>query len=208
VALYNEILVGRFNQFIKRWMNFKGQAPAPQLASEIVPGFVFFSGNENRFNESWYRYALGVQNAAVAGLTTAMRFRNPGAAPGGSSVIAVLESVRLWEAAADSVIVLRRGSQPDVNLSTAVPGNPQERRIPTFSNSIVSLDLAGSQVGIQAFHVELAAGVETELIQTEPQEIVVDPGDWIQFASSLANTAFRISFRWRERSLEPSELGI
>ncbi len=39
MALFNEILVGRYNRFLQRLLSMKGHPPAPQLASEIQPNF-------------------------------------------------------------------------------------------------------------------------------------------------------------------------
>lgn len=209
MALYNEILVGRFNNLIKKWMSFKGQAPAPQLAGEITPAFNIPMGVETRFLEGWYRYGWVTDLAATPGLTSAARLRNPE----GSGMIAVIESCKLWSAAAQEIDIRQRAnSSTNANLGT--PSNPfslEERTGPLPKNEItsslqISTDLAGSQLGTAIWAMMMpAGGAPVELITYDDQQWVIDPGQWIQIFSNLANTRWMANFTWRERALEESE---
>jgi len=206
MAKYNEILVGRYNQALQKLFGIKGPAPAPQISGDIQINHSFFSGAENRSTEMWFRFAGLVNNGAVAGLTTAFRLRNPT----NSGVIAVVESLTIWTAAADKVDERRRGPNADVDLSSTTGGFPAERRIPNFSLSSLrmSLDLAGNQLG--NFHAEYGtqANVMVQLIQNEDQERVIDPGEWLQLHTTVANNAFTVNAIWRERILEEGEARV
>ncbi len=208
MALYNEILVGRFNNFMKKWLNMKGQAPAPQLAGEVSPSFTFFSGVENRWLEGWYRYMQAFDQPAVVGLTTAVRFRNPA----NSGMIAVIESMKLVSAAGQDFVIRQRDIQADINLGAVTQAAGIERReyigtLPQRSAINTSVDLAGSQLGVAvALYILPAGGPPLELILQDNQEWVVDPGQWFQFIGNLANTRWTLTIGWRERPLEPSEV--
>src|SRR6266481_932188 len=59
MAVYNEIGIGRWNRFIQKLTDIKGSPPARQLASEIVFHHGIFSGEENRYLESWDLFGVG-----------------------------------------------------------------------------------------------------------------------------------------------------
>src|SRR5713101_5173625 len=110
---FNEILVARYNRYLQKLFGIKGDAPVPILASEIMPSFSLFSGIENRFLESWYRYGIGIDiPAGAAGKNGQVRLRNPS----GSNVLGVVEKVTM-----NSTAVLTFGvqvGQPNTDLGT------------------------------------------------------------------------------------------
>jgi len=209
MAIFNEILSGRYNRALQKIFAVKGGPPVRQIGGEIMPIVSIFSGAENRFAEGWYRYGFAVANAAIAGLTTAARFRNPT----GSNSIAVIESCKLWTAAAMAMDIRQRANlAADADLGT--PSQPFSLELRTrtglqnqMSTSMhISTDLAGNQQGTQIWFLQMpAGGTPLELINCEDQEWVIDPGQWVQIFSNLANTAWVVNFTWRERPLEESE---
>ncbi len=206
MAIFNEILVGRYNRALQKLLGIKGSPPVRQVGGEIMPILGMFYGVDNRFLETWYRYAFNFDQPAIAGLTTAVRFRNPA----GSGVIAVLESVKIWSAGAQNIQMRQRDVIGDVNLGTAFQIQGIERRqfgVSTQrSNTNISQDLAGNQQGtiVNMFPMP-AGGQPLEQILFDEQEFVVDPGQWFQWFGDLANTRWVINFIWRERPLEESE---
>jgi hypothetical protein len=204
MAKYNEILVGRFNTFLQKYFGIKGPAPAPQLAGDIQVAHSLFSGVENRFAENWRRYANAFTNPATVGLTTAMRFRNPT----GSGMIAVIEKCTLHVgAAADRVNMTIRDVLTDADLGTPVSSLTLERRPYRSASGIkISNDLAGNQQGTSLQSFALSANQTYEQIFDADQQLVVDPGQWLEWFNSTANNAFDINWVWRERPIEEGEL--
>src|SRR5258708_40293223 len=88
MALFNEILVGRYNRFLQKLLAMKGGPPAPQLATEIGTNIQLFHGVENRYLEGWQRFGgqFSVPAAGV-GNVGGFRFRNPA----GNNVITAVE---------------------------------------------------------------------------------------------------------------------
>jgi hypothetical protein len=62
-------------------------------------------------------------------------------------------------------------------------------------------------VGNFAGIIPTQARVAIELITFEDQEITVDPGQWVQIHTTVANTEFWSWVTWRERPIEEGELG-
>jgi len=91
MALYNEILVGRYNRSLQKLFGIKGSPPAPQLSSDIQTSHSFFSGQENRYPESWYLYGVPKAFAASAANRNQFRIRNGVT----SGVIAVVSMIHL-----------------------------------------------------------------------------------------------------------------
>src|SRR5438093_5107434 len=90
MALHNEILVGRFNKYLTKLLGMKGEAPAPQIASEIQAQLSIFTGVENRAIEGWYRYGL-VINLEAGVVKAVAQIRNQS----GSNGMVVFEKLAL-----------------------------------------------------------------------------------------------------------------
>src|SRR5229473_5047766 len=96
MAVYNEILAGRFNRALQKLFGIKGPPAVPQLGGEIVPSVSMFYGVENRYLEAWERFGFQIVQAAVVGQAGSFRLRNPV----NSGTIAVLEKITVWSGAA------------------------------------------------------------------------------------------------------------
>jgi hypothetical protein len=209
MAVYNEILVGRFNNFIKKFMGFKGQSPAPQLASEITPAFTLDNGVENRFLMSWYRWGTGIQFAPTAAQANSVRLRNPA----GSKVIVVLEKVSMSSLANDIVSggrILSAGVLVTSDLTTrnAVSLDLRQQQIPFAGmNSTLKVSSAqGTSPNTDTVFLEmLQASDNVDFILSDDQQIALMPGDCWQFDTTTVNTRTLFSAVWRERVLEESE---
>jgi len=77
MAVYNEILAGRFNRALQKLFGIKGPPAVPQLGGEIVPSVSMFYGVENRYLEAWERFGFQIVQAAVVGQAGSFRLRNP-----------------------------------------------------------------------------------------------------------------------------------
>lgn len=209
MAVYNEILVGRYNRFLQKVTAIKGGPPAAALGGEIMPILPLESfGVENRYLASWQRFGFFIAAAAGGvGLRSGIRFRNPA----GSNVLAVFEKIRLTRLAgtADNILASYNFSPP-APVDFIVSANLQPRldarqQVPTATLIPSSSGNVGGSTG--AFFwidlVGITGGVE--LIVDDDQELPVLPGDAITFWSNNLNSEIDASVIWRERFLEDSE---
>jgi hypothetical protein len=207
MARFNEILAGRYNRFLQKLLQLKGGPPASQLASEIMPVFPFFSGRENRFLEGWSTFGFTRTIVGVAAVAGACRIRNPV----GSNLVAVFEKISVGAAAvADQPLVELQATTGDlITPFQIIPTRWDARQGQNSSTMIFSDSSGGSVIGLQAkLQGFFTAGNAYEFINTDINELPLLPGDAIQVQSNVANQAFVVSWLWRERQLEDSELKI
>lgn len=201
MALYNEILTGRYNRFLQKLFGIKGQAPVPQLGSEIMPVFPVFAGIENRYLEGWERFAWGIEITSGGGTLSGIRMRNPT----GSNVIGVIESLILSAANTDAFEIMLSPSGADLT-TIAAPANPRldarQRPLPTLIQSSQTTTPAVTSVKLKA---RLLTNTSFQFINTDNQEIPLLPGEIIQGVPVTAAQTWGLSFIWRERFLEEPE---
>ena len=89
MAVYNEILVGRFNRALQKVFGMKGGPPSRQLGSEIMPVVMFPWGVEMRYLEGWAMHSWETVIAASPANTNGAQLRNPV----GSGLIAVFKKI-------------------------------------------------------------------------------------------------------------------
>jgi hypothetical protein len=204
MARFNEILVGRFNRFLQKLMSMKGGPVAAQLASEVQPIISFFNGVENRYLESWDRFAVFRATAGVAGQQTATRLRNPT----GSNVVGVIEKLTVEVGAIDSVFVDRLAQATDLFTIAGGGLQRQDNRGRPGPTLVLSENTAGipTIAGTAFDFASLLAGQPSQqLIFTRNQEITLLPGDAVQLRTNTAATSLSSAWYWRERLLEESE---
>ena len=207
MALYNEILTGRYNRFLQKLLGMKGEAPSPQLASEIIASFSLFQGAENRYLEGWNRFAIaGSPGIPAAGNRAAVRIRMPQ----NSNVIGVIEKMSIIKGSAG-------GSQPAVlfdSIATPMPTennvnigarNLDPRQQQTGSNAIVSNSVNFGVVGTVGFFAPCTNLVAFEWVWTENHELPLAPNSQITVADDQLADSIIVSIMWRERPLEESE---
>jgi len=208
MAVYNEIGIGRWNRFIQKITDIKGSPPARQLASEIVFQHPIFHGTENRYLESWGRFAIAANAAAGgAGNRSAAMIRNPP----GSNVVAVLERITATSTGgADSPnldFVINSGSGLTNGATVITVNSALDNRGPVATPTCaVSVSLnAGATLGLViALGVFPALGFY-DFITTDINEMPLLPGSaYIVYPNTL-NLGAIVNFQWRERFLEPAE---
>jgi hypothetical protein len=204
---YNEILVGRLNRFLQKYLSMKGDAPSVQLAADWQPTIQFDAGVELRYLQGWNRYAIAVTVNGVAANTSGFRFRNPST----SNVIAVIERIvanNTLVAATDFWNMQHGPSAADLAtiVSSAVArldprGSPQPACVSSVQNTTPALPALSSVI----LNLSIPAATGFELIANQNQEVPVLPGEAYQFQPNTVNTQFAFSIWWRERFLEESE---
>lgn len=206
MAVFNEILAGRFNRGLNKLFSMKGPAPSPQLASEIMPVLPLFFGNEARFLEGWQRYSMNARFPATAAVSSFLRFRNPK----NSLAIAVIEQVSFsFPAAGFDEWVVRMdlvNSSDFPGALTAVGGaNSQDNR-GQFQPQLSITQQQAAPVTVPNFEdVRGIANSTVYMIQHRDDEITILPDQQLTFQSEVLNQQAIISARWRERGMEESE---
>lgn len=207
MAIYNEILAARYSRALQKLFGMKGSAATRQLAGEIAPGFVLFSGTENRGLESWKIWAQSQSVAASVGNLSAARLRNPA----GSRVVAIIEKILLHTSSAATGAVVDRLPDPGANLTQLRTPVTRDLRMITgvqSSTLICSDGNPAAQAGgvQQQLFLILASNVMWDCIWPPEQEIVLSPGDCMDIYVLNTNTILNYNVFWRERALEESEL--
>lgn len=200
MAKFNEILVGRYNKALTKIFSMKGQAPAPQLASEITPAISMFYGIEHRIPESWDIFGVANIVAGAVGQTSTFRFRNPTL----SGMIAVFEKLTIASQTAAQEFDVSVG--PTITDLTGFTSFPRDGRGRPASSILGSSSIA-SQTALAGIigRFRISTTDTLEVIQHDEQEIVITPGQGLQVQTSLVNSELMVTAFWRERTLEESE---
>ena len=206
MALFNEILVGRYNRALQKLFGLKGEPPAPQLASEVSITHTFFSGVENRYLESWDRFAAAINVAAVALNQSGVRVRNPLT----SNVMIVVEKITYGETANDQPTVTFGTDPGDLATVIAASNSALDRRTRPNPSLVLSRQATTPVVPALASASTLenhfiGANVPRDVITFEEQEIPLIPGAALQIQALAVNQALTTSIIWRERYLEEGE---
>ena len=206
MALFNEILVGRFNRWVQKFYAIKsGTASLTQLLPSVQTVAPIMSGNEDRYLQGWQRFMVTQTVNAVAAQFSAIQLRNPP----GSNLCIVIEKINVLPGAVTLCRIFLGATAGD--FATIIPtggaridarGNQGSAAI--FSSGTTG-GLSGTNVGIFR---ELATTTfpETPFIVTQNQELTILPGDAILVEIELVNTQCSFALMWRERPLESSEL--
>ncbi|SRR6266481_1767650 len=204
MARFNEILAGRYNRYLQKLFQLKGGPPASQLASEVMPVYPFFAGRENRFLEGWSTFGIQRGVAGVAAVAGAMRIRNPV----GSNLIAVFEKITYAVSVNDQPSLQLQATTGDlITPFTIIPTRWDARQGQVSSSLVLSDSSGGSVIALQVkMLIFMLANTTYDFITTDVCELPLLPGDAIQLQSGTANTTFFVSWLWRERQLEDSEL--
>lgn len=212
MAIFNEILAGRYSRALQKLFGMKGGAAVRQLAGEVTPSIPFFSGVENRFIETWNRWAAVGDAGPTAANQSGVRIRNPV----GSNIIAVIEKLSVCEATGTDRLLIQQGTTAaDLSTVNGVAGNRLDARqafttatvapvcIVSQQSSAVALPALGNQFTLWGNFA--LANTSYDYVWDENQELTILPGDALQFSALTVNVRFLASIQWRERSLEESE---
>lgn len=202
MALYNEILVGRFNRGLQKLLALKGKTGSPQLAGEIMAVIPLFHGNEERYLDATDLFGMGVQQPNVAAANSAVRFRNPAT----SNTIACIIKLAISSSVVDQVNI--RVGATAADLATSQPNLALDARTQRPSSAISTSRQASGAAptfgGTLALFFALASN-NSDFILFEDQEIPILPGFALQVDQVGVNETLVVNVMWRERFLEDSE---
>jgi len=207
MAIYNEILAGRFAKSLQKFLSMKGGVPARQLAGEIMPVIPLepMTSLENRFNGSVRSFAYTkTVPAGGVGTFAAIRLRNPA----NSGTIAVIEKFSVGGPTA-SQISFYRGPTGSGDLTTNDAANESIRDVrmgPVSGSVIASFGTPAGNTGVPWGAVFYPANSQADLMLDPNQEFVIAPNDLVQAIVNTANQTQQFNVMWRERTLEESEV--
>jgi hypothetical protein len=200
MALYNEILVGRYNRFLQKLFGMKGPASVRQLASELQPALSVFHGAENRNLEGWDRYGVALETPQVAAQFSGIALRNPA----GSNVIAVVEKIAVSTATISDACVV--GNALTTDLTTVVTGVQLDKRGRVGSTCVPSSGSSAALPATNAFlGFKIGVNLPFDFLTTDIHELPLLPGDGILVKMGAVSEEIRGCFLWRERFLEDGE---
>jgi hypothetical protein len=206
MAKYNEILAGRYNRFLQKYLTMKGDPPASQLAGEIQPQFdVVKVPVDLRFLLGETLWGQGLNIAGSAGNLSALRIRNPV----GSNCIIVIEKISATPSVSEPVLV-NRGPTAGADLNAPVSGALRDARIgqPSGRGSValISVGNPAATQGATIVNVNIVTNVTQDIILHQDQELVLAPGDQYTVYGITVNTGLSVTVFWRERTMEDGEL--
>lgn len=196
--------LGRWSRYVERYFNIKGGGGLYDVEQTLRLGLLFQSGAEDRYLQGWNRFAVVASQTAVAAQFARTRIRNPV----GSNVIAVLEQICYFSttATADTPFVTYGAATTDLTTLIGLTFTRMDPRGSPQPTSIVSTNqqAAGGQALLQRGIT--GANVNVDYINSTDQQIPILPGQVVDVQANTANTASTVTFIWRERALEASEL--
>lgn len=202
MAGYNELQVGRYSRLSGKLFSMKGPGILNALIPELALTIACFYGAENRYLESWERFATTLPVTGGAGQNAAARIRNPT----GSNVVAVVEKLTASSSAADQptwYLSAQTGDLTTLTTITSLRLDPRGRILPTLAISTTTNYTPPANSA--RFRASYAANQSYDFVIDENQEITILPGDALDLASPTNATLLIPSFLWRERFLEESE---
>jgi hypothetical protein len=198
------LYAGRFNRWIEKFFSTKeGRSSLNSISPEIQPQINIFSGEEDRYLQGWIRSEVYNQVAAVAAQFGRLQIRNPK----GNQVIVVIEAASYWASATDfPALILVHSELADLSNFPNMTSARLDSRTSNSSTVVsVGATAAGFSGGAQIQRVCLA-NTTTDFILNPNQEMIILPGETLQFSSANVNQPANFNVMWRERVLEPSEL--
>jgi len=208
MAIFNEILSGRYNRALQKIFAIKGSAPVRQLGGEITPSHVFYSGVETRALEEWYRFGTVINLAAGVGQAVA-QLRNPA----GSNRLVVFEKISVSDDGVGGACVWNLGTQTAFSDQAGAfalsPAMSWDKRLNQASGMVGSLSSGGTATSlIRAFAAFPATGGNYDFITEEQQDIILSPGESIQIRATTNAKNLNTAWWWRERKFEPEEFNF
>jgi hypothetical protein len=205
VALFNEILVGRYNSLLTKLLSIKGPAPSPVVAPEIMPVLTLESDRPEWLFLGGQRllWGLALQNSAVA-LRALSALENPA----GSGVLVVLERLSFIAVTGAMPFHIRpisgASGLPASGGAVARDTRLNPAGTAVSSAAIMNSGQAGAPPinGSDAYHSVAPVNVVQEI----PIQLMLTPGfGVVVYGEAAVGQDYRLTWWWRERALEEAE---
>lgn len=201
MAVFNEILVGRYNRFLQKILGMKGGPPARSLAGEVMPVLPFYHGAESLIHQGWEIFGQAVTVAASVGNTSKVQLRNPA----GSNVVAAVIKVAATSGANTKLLM---GLSVPAAAAFATPATPAgfDSRGRRTSTCRVFSEAGAAIGGTIVYASEGLTATIKELVVGQHQSFPLLPDSSVQVGPNTVNTLVDVIFWWMERALEETEL--
>jgi hypothetical protein len=209
VALFNEILEGRYGLILSKLLSMKGSdTGAPQLSGDLVSTFVLEADAPEWYALGGGRLCFGQGQLAAggAGNRSVVALSNPAS----SGIIARLEYITFASTAAFFGAPIR--SNPNVTgMGTSSTVGVRDARIqqtPSCAIRTTNGFAVGGTLRTVVFPDFSAAAIYAGRIDVSNMGIVLSPNTAIQVDCGNDNQDFQCSFWWKERAANDGELRL
>lgn len=198
------INLGRWSRRVERYFNMKGGGGLMDVETSIRAILPIFTGVEDIYLEGWNRFSGAASVAANAANNGAVRLRNPT----GSNAVIVIEQLLVSNAVATNSFFNVQQGLTNVDLTTTSTGFRNDARYTANSVGVISSqNVTPANLGSGNAMLSVGANIlGRDLIVYHDTQFTLLPGDAIQIVDNTQNEQVVVNFRWRERSLEASEL--
>lgn len=211
--MINEIQVGGYNSLLNKLLSMREGSPAPTLAPEIFGAFVLENDRPEWAFLKGERLGIGGQTrTAVVGNRSFVALVNP-LGSGALAVVldvaysgdqALLERYELRFNNADTTGMTNSNRAINRDLrSIGVPGGNIPMSCQIFGGDLAAPPGVGSVIREGTWGASGTASQNDILI---PLDFVLPPGFALLMSANATNTTVSVSWRWRERILDPAEL--
>lgn len=202
MAVFNEILAGRFNRLLQKLLGMKGGPPSPSLAGDIMPVIPFPLSPTEAYLLNSFLFGASITQGAVVGQVGRFRIRNPST----SGVVGLIMQLLVSSDVATSAVLSLGASAVDLG-NTVARGRFDARTQRAGSSLVVTSDTnAASAALTQIARAFFGGGTTFSFLSSSLQAIPLLPGDALHMESPNTNVALVSSVWWSERPLEESEL--
>ena len=203
--IINQIQGGRWDTFLRRLLPIKDRSIAPIMASELVGYITVQEWSPEFYMLRDEKMAIGLANqGAVAAEFAHCKIRNPDL----SGNLVILEQIWINPSANSDILIAREGIElagfaqaatafRDSRAGQAVAIGETVAQVSTNSDAAA---LGGA--GITRLSVNAIDSLQLKF------PMVLEPGTGLIVREITVNIALRVTFVWRERVAEPSELLI
>lgn len=200
MALLNELQVGRYNGILHKLLDMKEGAPSPQLAGDIQPVLVLEADRPEWKYLGGEYLCLGYGRVSATNIPHAHLQNDQGA-----GVLVVLEKFVVSCSAAGEIFGGHRdglvGGGSQAFAEYTFRDSRLSRAADVTAATVVTYDNAASQLTVPNVYARVLANTP----YTFDIPVVLQPGDGFLVRGPTGAT-FGVTFVWRERYLEPSEL--
>lgn len=196
------VYIYRLSQWIEKKFNAKGGnviTDFEQAARAVLPLPI---GVEERYLQGWNRFAIVVNIGPVAAQFSDTQIRNPA----NSNVIVVVEQITCNSSVGDNPFVAWGSSVTDFTTVVSLAFTRMDPRGNPQPTAIVSKQTSVGIVGVPQLQRNVQSTGSVDFINNVDQQIPVLPGQALDVNAQTANTNLIVSYMWRERALELSEL--
>ena len=204
--IINQIQGGRWDGLLRRLFPIKDRSIAPILASELVGQVVVQEWSDELYKLRGDNLACALASrSAVAAELAHCVIRNPA----GSNNLVIIEQIWVAVSTAMLVIMAREGPALVVGFAPVATTFRDSRSgtVTAIGETVATVATLSNAVGqggngFAVAPIPASPGVQFDL------PMVLAPGSGLIVRGATVNSTLRMTFLWRERIAEPSELNV